>query len=130
MYQTKTPSGQRIWVVEGQTLQGYEGLIKVMLSFNDAFTMQQGDILYHTETPGLGDKIERQRSNWLDQFQQKIWHPDLDHQWQVKPDGGPIDAFSGATITPRAVSQQFARMMQSSQQLIQAYAQGAACEAQ
>ncbi|MBF0256499.1 MAG: RnfABCDGE type electron transport complex subunit G, partial [Gammaproteobacteria bacterium] len=60
-------------------------------------------VLAHAETPGLGDKIEVARDDWILDFNGlSLGNPPIE-RWQVKKDGGQFDAFSGATITPRAV---------------------------
>lgn len=60
-------------------------------------------VIKHNETPGLGDKIEPAKSNWIHSFGGKwLGEPTAD-KWAVKKDGGVIDQFAGATITPRAV---------------------------
>ena len=57
----------------------------------------------HAETPGLGDKVERKRSDWILSFDgRSLGDPPLE-RWGVKKDGGIFDQFTGATITPRAV---------------------------
>jgi electron transport complex protein RnfG len=60
-------------------------------------------VLLHTETPGLGDKIEVNKSDWITRFAGKSLGDPPEAQWAVKKDGGPFDQFAGATITPRAV---------------------------
>ncbi|MCC8997962.1 MAG: electron transport complex subunit RsxG [Candidatus Contendobacter sp.] len=57
----------------------------------------------HAETPGLGDKIERNRSNWILSFDGRSLGDPPPERWGVKKDGGIFDQFTGATITPRAV---------------------------
>ena len=52
---------------------------------------------------GLGDKIERRKSAWIDSFSGKKLLDDNDSRWAVIKDGGMFDQFTGATITPRAV---------------------------
>ena len=60
-------------------------------------------IIDHKETPGLGDKVELKKSDWVLSFEGKsLSAPDID-QWKVQKDGGDFDQFTGATITPRAV---------------------------
>lgn len=60
-------------------------------------------VLKHKETPGLGDKIEIAKTEWIKSFDGKsIGNPPL-AQFGVKKDGGVFDQFAGATITPRAV---------------------------
>jgi len=57
----------------------------------------------HRETPGLGDKVDLKKSDWVLNFNGKsLNNPDAE-QWAVKRDGGDFDQFTGATITPRAV---------------------------
>ena len=60
-------------------------------------------IVDHKETPGLGDKIELKKSQWVLDFNDKsLINPTID-SWKVKKDGGEFDQFTGATITPRAI---------------------------
>jgi len=60
-------------------------------------------VISHSETPGLGDKIEIQRNNWIESFiGLTLGNPPIS-KWKVKKDGGQFDQFTGATITPRAV---------------------------
>lgn len=60
-------------------------------------------VLEHKETPGLGDKIDRKKSTWIDDFIGKSLTQPNEAGWNVKKDGGEFDQFTGATITPRAV---------------------------
>ncbi len=60
-------------------------------------------VLTHTETPGLGDKIDANKSDWLLSFKEKSLVNPPSEQWAVKKDSGVFDQFTGATITPRAV---------------------------
>ena len=51
----------------------------------------------------LQASIEVQKSDWIKSFNGKSL-TNLDEKgWRVKKDGGQFDAFTGATITPRAV---------------------------
>lgn len=60
-------------------------------------------VISHAETPGLGDKIETSKSDWVLSFNgRSLGDPPLSG-WAVKKDGGVFDQFTGATITPRAV---------------------------
>ena len=60
-------------------------------------------MLSHTETPGLGDKIDLRVDDWILSFSGKTLESADDPRWAVKKDGGQFDQFTGATITPRAV---------------------------
>lgn len=83
---------------------GYSGAISLMVGMSyPEGTVLGVEVLEHKETPGLGDKIERRKSNWLDEFTGKSPTGPSDPAWAVKKDGGQFDQFTGATITPRAV---------------------------
>ena len=60
-------------------------------------------VLSHRETPGLGDKIELKKSDWVLSFDDKTLGDPAAEKWAVIKDGGEFDAFTGATVTPRAV---------------------------
>ena len=68
----------------------------------------------HKETPGLGDKVDLAKSDWLLSFNgRSLQNPSAD-KWAVKQDKGVFDAFTGATITPRAVVATVKRVLQYS----------------
>lgn len=80
---------------------GYAGDIHVIMGVN-----RQGEILgvrtlAHSETPGLGDKIEIAKDDWLLSFDGKSLGNPAPEKWGVKKDNGVFDQFTGATITPR-----------------------------
>ncbi len=60
-------------------------------------------VVSHTETPGLGDKIEVKKSDWILSFKGKSLNNPKLSGWAVKKDGGQFDQFTGATITPRSI---------------------------
>ena len=60
-------------------------------------------MLKHQETPGLGDKVELRKSDWITSFNGKKLLSKNDNRWAVAKDGGMFDQFTGATITPRAI---------------------------
>lgn len=84
---------------------GYSGAIKLLLAVDDQGTVLGTRVLKHQETPGLGDKIEKQKSDWVLSFAGKTVRGEDDDRWAVQRDGGMFDQFTGATITPRAVVQ-------------------------
>jgi Na+-translocating ferredoxin:NAD+ oxidoreductase subunit G len=82
---------------------GYAGPIKLLVSVMRDGTIGGVRVLFHHETPGLGDKIEERKSDWVLSFDGKsLSNPTLEG-WAVKRDGGEFDQFTGATITPRAI---------------------------
>ena len=60
-------------------------------------------VITHSETPGLGDKIETTKSDWILGFSGRSLNDPPAEQWGVKKDGGAFDQFTGATITPRSL---------------------------
>ncbi len=83
---------------------GYAGPIRILVGVRHDGTVTGVRILEHRETPGLGDKIESSRSDWVFQFDgRSIGDPVVD-AWAIQRDGGEFDQLSGASVTPRAVT--------------------------
>lgn len=82
---------------------GYSGRIEVLLGVDRDGRVLGARVLSHAETPGLGDKIETSKSDWILKFTGLSLGNPAPEAWKVKRDGGQFDQFSGATITPRAV---------------------------
>lgn len=87
------------YAVETFSNQGFSGKIRVMVGFKPDGTINDVSVIDHQETPGLGDKIEAEKSDFPDQFEGK--DPDA-FALKVKKDGGDVDAITAATITSRA----------------------------
>jgi electron transport complex protein RnfG len=82
---------------------GYSGAIKLLVGIGYDGTLTGVRVSAHHETPGLGDAIDEERSDWIFGFNGKsLDNPPLD-RWRVKRDGGAFDQLTGATITPRAI---------------------------
>ena len=95
-------------VVQGIVLpvvakDGYSGDISMLIGLNRDGVIQGVRVLEHKETPGLGDKVERKKSAWIDAFIGHSLANTSPDEWAVTKDGGLFDGFTGATITPRAV---------------------------
>jgi len=82
---------------------GYNGNIELIIAINMDDSVSGVRVLKHQETPGLGDKVELRKSNWITSFTGKKLLADNDSRWAVTKDNGIFDQFTGATITPRAV---------------------------
>ncbi|THF64601.1 electron transport complex subunit RsxG [Pseudothauera nasutitermitis] len=85
--------------------KGYAGPIRLVMGVDLEGRLTGVRITGHTETPGLGDKIEVARHPWVHSFAGKSLEDPVPARWAVKKDGGEFDQFAGATITPRAVVQ-------------------------
>ncbi|WDD97641.1 electron transport complex subunit RsxG [Thalassomonas actiniarum] len=82
---------------------GYNGNIELIVAVNADGSVSGVRQLKHNETPGLGDKIEIRKSDWITGFNGKKMRDEKDSRWAVTKDNGMFDQFTGATITPRAV---------------------------
>lgn len=82
---------------------GYAGEMRLMLAVTPDGKVLGVRALAHKETPGLGDKIEIAKSDWITRFTGLSLGNPAPDKWKVKKDGGQFDQFSGATITPRGV---------------------------
>ncbi len=87
------------YAVEWVSSKGYSGDIKVLVGVDIHGDISGIEVLSHAETIGLGDKIID--ADWRSTF---VGRNDADKIY-VKKDGGEIDEFSGATISPRAVAE-------------------------
>ena len=83
--------------------RGYSGDIVVLMGVDAEGRTLGVRVVKHTETPGLGDKIELAKAKWILSFDGKSLANLQVEKWAVKKDGGVFDQFAGATITPRAV---------------------------
>jgi len=83
--------------------RGYAGDIQVLMAVDSDGKTLGVRVLKHSETPGLGDKIEVKKDPWVKSFDGKSLVDPTPDKWAVKKDGGIFDQFAGATITPRAV---------------------------
>jgi electron transport complex protein RnfG len=83
--------------------KGYGGPIRLLVGITTDGVIIGVRVVSHRETPGLGDVIEIDRSDWLLGFDGLSMGNPAEKKWAVKRDGGDFDQFTGATITPRAV---------------------------
>lgn len=83
--------------------RGYSGEIGLVVGIEKNGQVSGVRITRHTETPGLGDKIEKAKTDWVLDFNGKSLADPAPERWGVKKDNGVFDQFAGATITPRAV---------------------------
>lgn len=92
------------WVVPAVARDGYGGDITLVIALNQHAEIIGVHALDHHETTGMGDRIERRHSDWLDKFNQRSLHNPTTGSWYVSKDGGTFDQITGATITSRAVT--------------------------
>lgn len=94
-------------VLEAVAPDGYAGAIKLILSVDAAGRIGGVRVTEHRETPGLGDYIDPLKDKnkaqpWVGQFKGR--EAAAAARLKLRKDGGDIDYMSGATISPRAVT--------------------------
>lgn len=85
--------------IKSYSNKGFGGEIEIMVGLLEDGTISNTSVLSHKETPGLGDKMDKKKSNFSAQFSGK--NP-ADFRLKVIKDGGDVDAITAATISSRA----------------------------
>ena len=97
-------SGGKVTAVAYRVVgKGYGGDIVIVMGVAASGEILGVRVIQHSETPGLGDKVDARKTDWIKAFTGLSLANMPLAQWAVKKDGGRFDQFSGATITPRAV---------------------------
>lgn len=93
-------NGQLVGVaVESYSNKGFSGHIGIIVGFLPDGTINTSKVVEQKETPGLGDKMEKSKSNFASQFDKKDLSKFVP---KVKKDGGDVDGITAATISSRA----------------------------
>lgn len=90
-------------VIRAIAPDGYRGPIELLVAIGPDSRLIGVQVIRHDETPGLGDQFESRDVHWLDRFRGRSLTDPPMPRWTVRRDGGDFDAFTGATITPRAI---------------------------
>jgi electron transport complex protein RnfG len=109
VYRDQKPLAAALTVV---ARNGYNGDIRMLLGVDRAGVIVGARVIEHRETPGLGDDVEYQNSDWITRFDGLSLQDSTAGDWTVRQQGGRFDAFTGATITPRAVISAIYRALQ------------------
>lgn len=102
--------GQAVALVfEAVAPDGYAGKVKLIIAVRADGRIVGVRVTQHKETPGLGDYIELKKDKnktrpWITQFNGMSLARVVDKDWKVRKDGGRLDYYAGATVTPRAVA--------------------------
>lgn len=96
--------GQAVAVIlRFSAMDGYSGPIGLLVGIGADGRLSGVRVTSHRETPGLGDAIETEKSDWIRSFDGRSLGAPPAKEWTVRRDGGAFDQFTGATITPRSV---------------------------
>ncbi len=111
-------AGQPVALVfEAVAPDGYAGKVRLILAVRASGQVAGVRVTQHKETPGLGDYIEIKKDKnktrpWIAQFVGMSLAEVNDKEWKVRKDGGRIDYYAGATVTPRAVTKAVLKAVQ------------------
>lgn len=100
VYANRQPAAA-LFVVSAR--DGYAGPIRLLIGVAMDSSITGVRVLEHHETPGLGDLIELDKTDWLLQFDGRSLRDPDTGGWAIKDDGGDFDQLTGASVTPRAV---------------------------
>ena len=103
IYRARMESEPVALLADVTTPDGYSGDIRLLVGIEPDGEVIGVRILEHRETPGLGDKIELKRTDWLRQFTGKSLGAPPAEAWAADRRGGAFDTLSSATITSAAV---------------------------
>lgn len=90
-------------IIECIAPDGYSGNIRLLVAVNYNGKLAGVRVTEHLETPGLGDAIEANKSDWIHVFKDKSMQQPTSEHWRVRRDGGEFDQITSATITSRAI---------------------------
>lgn len=111
LYQAKLGTKTQAIIFSTIAPNGYNGQIALLVAVSKDLSILGVRVVKHTETPGLGDKMELSKSDWVNHFNNRSFKNTPSQSWRVRKDGGVFDSWTGATITPRAIVQAVKRVL-------------------
>ena len=103
VYRARLDNEPSAAILDLVTARGYSGDIRLLLAVEPDGIIIGVRVLEHRETPGLGDRIEIRRSDWIRQFDgTSLEDPEPDN-WAADRRGGKFDTMTNATITTAAI---------------------------
>lgn len=116
VYRARLDGEPTALIMKLAAVNGYNGMIHLLVGINADGSLSGVRVASHKETPGLGDAIEIEKSDWVLGFNDRSLHNPSLPGWAVKRDGGQFDQFTGATVTPRAVVEAVRKALEYFQQ--------------
>ncbi|MCB4358964.1 electron transport complex subunit RsxG [Quatrionicoccus australiensis] len=109
LYRARLGKQPAALIFEAVAPDGYAGKVRLIIAVRADGRVAGVRVTQHKETPGLGDYVELKKDKnktrpWITQFNGMALATAVDRDWKVKKDGGSIDYYAGATVTPRAVA--------------------------
>lgn len=109
LYRARKAGQPSALIFEAAAPDGYAGRIKLLIALEASGRVAGVRVTQHKETPGLGDYIEPKKDKnkerpWISQFSGLSMAETPEKAWRVRKDGGQIDYYAGATVSPRAIA--------------------------
>ena len=103
IYRARRSSQPVAAILTATAPDGYFGPIQMLVSIDADGRVFRVRVIAHNETPGLGDAIDIQKSDWIENLNGLMVSEDSSSDWVLKRDGGNFDQITGATVTSQAV---------------------------
>jgi len=102
VYRARLDGKPAVLVLSVVSPDGYVDQIRLLIGVDTEGRISGVRVVSHAETPGLGDGIQTDVSDWILGFDGRTLNDPAD-SWVLRRDGGEFDQLTGATITSRAV---------------------------
>ncbi|MCD6502499.1 RnfABCDGE type electron transport complex subunit G [bacterium] len=99
---------------------GFSSTIRTVVGIESDFSIEAIEIVYQSETPGLGTRCVEVKEKGEEPWFEKQFDGKKIAQLAVDKDGGSIKAITGATITSRAVTQSVEKAVEKLKEAIAA----------
>jgi electron transport complex protein RnfG len=99
-WRLRSSSGSAAVVLPLRAHEGYGGPIDLLLAADERGRVLAVRVTAHTESAGFADPLDAPEHTWLRAFEGRGM---ADARWTLRKEGGDFDAFTGATVTPRAI---------------------------
>lgn len=99
-WRLRNDAGSAAVVLPLRAHEGYGGPIDMLLAVDERGRVLAVRVTAHSESPGFADPLDAPEHAWLRAFEGRGM---TDARWALRKEGGDFDAFTGATITPRAI---------------------------
>lgn len=96
------------YAINTATMSGFSGFFSLMVGLTPEGEVINVNVLKHSETPGLGSKMTDEGNSLLMSIKDRNLN---DINWNMKKEGGDIDALTAATISSRAYADAMQRAM-------------------
>jgi electron transport complex protein RnfG len=103
VYRARTDSRVAAVAITAVAVDAYVGPVRMLVGIDAQLRIVAVRVTEHRETPGLGDKIDSSKSDWIEAF--RGLGPDSEPSaFSVGRGPGQITPITGATVTSRAVA--------------------------